>query len=122
MSKAQKKFAVRSKVWIEDAQGNVVFGMGRYRMLVVIRETGSLNATAKALKMSYRAVWMRIRTSEERLGKRLVEPDGNGSRLTPFAEQLMARFEQLKAEVNRQSDTFFENLFAGAIHDAGPSA
>jgi molybdate transport system regulatory protein len=108
-------FAIRSKIWIEDADGNVVFGMGRYRMLAAIRDTGSLNATAKALKMSYRAVWMRIRTSEERLGKTLVETQGNGSRLTPFAERLMKQFDKLHAQVNHQSDDFFADLMSDSL-------
>jgi molybdate transport system regulatory protein len=108
-------FAVRSKIWIEDADGNVVFGMGRYRMLAAIRETGSLNATAKVLKMSYRSVWMRIRMSEERLGRPLVETQGNGSRLTPFAERLMGQFDKLHAQVNHQSDDFFEALMSDSL-------
>lgn len=115
MSQEQKRFAVRSKVWIEDGDGNVVFGSGRYRMLATIRETGSLNATAKALKMSYRAVWMRIRMSEERLGRPLVETQGNGSRLTPFAERLMRQFDKLQTRVNHQSDDFFEDLMSDSL-------
>jgi len=115
MSARPTPFAIRSKVWIEDADGNVVFGMGRYRMLAAIRATGSLNASAKALKMSYRAVWMRIRMSEERLGKTLVETQGNGSRLTPFAERLMGQFDKLQAQVNHQSDDFFADLMSDSL-------
>ena len=109
MSKEQNAFTIRSKVWIEDGQGEVVFGLGRYRMLNTIQQTGSLNAAAKELKMSYRAVWMRIRTSEQRLGKTLVERNGNGSRLTPFACRLMTQFEQLQTQVNDDSDAHFES-------------
>jgi molybdate transport system regulatory protein len=76
-------------------------------MLETIRRTGSLNAAAKELRMSYRAVWMRIRTSEQRLGKSLVEREGNGSRLTPFAQQLMTQFRQLQDRVNKDSDAYF---------------
>ena len=108
-------FAIRSKVWIEDADGNVVFGRGRYRMLAAIRRTGSLNAAAKELKMSYRAGWMRIRMSEERLGKTLVETQGNGSRLTPFAERVMGQFDKLQTQVNHQSDDFFEALMCDSL-------
>ena len=105
-------FGIRSKVWIEDGEGHVVFGLGRYRMLDTIQKTGSLNAAAKELKMSYRAVWMRIRMSEERLGKALVERDGNGSRLTPFAQQLMTQFQQLQNRVNKDSDAHFAHTMA----------
>ncbi|MEE4112227.1 MAG: ModE family transcriptional regulator, partial [Desulfobacteraceae bacterium] len=54
-------YHIRSKLWIEDAQGNVVFGLGRYRILDAIDRLGSLQAAAKDLRMSYRAVWCRIK-------------------------------------------------------------
>ncbi|MEE4263003.1 MAG: LysR family transcriptional regulator [Desulfobacteraceae bacterium] len=40
-----------------------------------------MQAAATQLQMSYRAVWMRIRTSEERIGKPLVVRKGKGSRI-----------------------------------------
>lgn len=115
----EARFRMRSKIWIEDEVGKVVFGLGRYRMLDLVRRTGSLNAAAKALKMSYRAVWMRIRKSEERLGRPLVMRDGNGSRLTPFGESLMDGFDRLHARVIAESDRFFEGLMADRLPE-GP--
>lgn len=82
-------YLIRTKVWIQDPDGKVVFGLGRYRILQAVQDTDSLQAAAKELKMSYRAVWMRIRASEKRTGRELVVRDGKGSRLTPFAENLM---------------------------------
>lgn len=115
MPKHHNAFSVRSKVWIEDDKGEVVFGLGRYRMLDTIEQTGSLNAAAKRLRMSYRAMWMRIRSSEQRLGKTLVERDGNGSRLTPFARQLMIQFKKLHTQVNSDSDARFESTMFGSL-------
>ncbi len=63
----------------------MVFGLERYRMLILIRGLGSMHAAATQLKMSYRAVWMRLRKSEERIGKKLVVREGKGATLTPFA-------------------------------------
>lgn len=105
-------FAVRSKIWIEDMEGNVVFGLGRYRILEMIRRLGSMNAAAKELQMSYRAVWMRIRSSEERIGKQLVIREGKGSRLTPFAEKLMKQFKRLHTIVEAESDDVYESLMS----------
>ena len=69
----QKLFYIRSKVWMEDEEGNVVFGLGRLRILEAIQRLGSINAAAKELKMGYRAIWGRItaseRSEERRLGK-----------------------------------------------------
>lgn len=109
-SQARKRFVIRSKIWIEDTQGNVVFGLGRYRILQMIRRSGSMHAAAKELQMSYRAVWMRIRVSEERMGKPLVVRKGKGSMLTPFAEKLLKQFKRLRTIVEEESDDVYESL------------
>jgi molybdate transport system regulatory protein len=103
-------FVIRSKIWIEDLEGNVVFGLGRFRILEMIRHLGSMQATARQMQMSYRAVWMRIRASEERIGKPLVVREGKGSTLTPFAENLMKQFKRLHAIVEAESDDVYKSL------------
>jgi molybdate transport system regulatory protein len=103
-------FSVRSKIWIEDDRGKVIFGLGRYRILDAVRRTGSMHAAAKELHMSYRAVWMRIRNSEKRIGKPLSVREGRGSRLTPFAENLMKRYRRLLSVVQVETDEAYESL------------
>jgi molybdate transport system regulatory protein len=110
--KEKAVFAIRSKIWIEDMEGNVVFGLGRYRILDMIGRLGSMHAAAIRLHMSYRAVWMRIRTSEERIGKPLVVREGKGSRLTAFAENLMKQFKRLHAIVEAESDDVYNSLMS----------
>jgi molybdate transport system regulatory protein len=78
MSADKPQFVVRNKIWIEDGRGHVVFGLGRYRMLEAIQQTGSLQAAAAQMKMSYKALWLRVRASEERMGRSLVVPRGAG--------------------------------------------
>jgi len=60
-------YTIHSKIWIEDEDGHVVFGEGRYRILEAVDRLQSLQAAAGELKMSYRALWGRIKASEERL-------------------------------------------------------
>ncbi len=103
-------FAVRSKIWIEDARGKVIFGLGRYRILDAIRRTGSMQAAAKELHMSYRAVWMRVRSSEKRIGKDLIVREGKGSRLTPFAENMMKQYRRLQSVVQKETDEVYASL------------
>lgn len=112
---AEEQFVIRSKIWIEDAAGKVVFGLGRYRMLEAIERHGSLQTAARELKMSYRALWGRIKASEERMGKTLVKRQGRGSQLTPFARQLMDRFRQLQNQVRQESDQVFTDLMAESL-------
>ena len=113
------EFTIRSKIWIEDHQGQVVFGLGRYRILDSVRRKGSLQGAAKELKMSYRAVWCRIRASEERMGRALVIRRGRGSGLTPFAEQLMKQFRRLRRIVESESDEVYDGLMADELKPEG---
>jgi len=103
-------YSVRSKIWIEDSNGKVIFGLGRYRILDAISRLGSMQAAAKELHMSYRAVWMRVRSSEKRMGKELIVRDGKGSRLTPFAENLMKQYRRLQSVVQTETDEVYDSL------------
>ena len=87
------KLVVKSKIWIEDAAGDLVFGSGRLRLLMAVAEYGSLLAAAKAMGMGYRAAWGKIKATEERLGKSLLDrriggSSGGGSDLTPFGKSV----------------------------------
>jgi len=115
MEDKDKPFHLRSKIWIEDGNGAMVFGLGRYRILDAVDRLGSLQAAARELKMSYRAVWCRVHVSEERLGKALVTRDGKGSRLTVFARDLMKQFRRLQAIVETESDEVYRSLVADQL-------
>ena len=107
-----ENFTVKSKIWIEDKQGRVVFGRGRLLILEAIDRLGSLQAAAKDLHMSYRAVWCRIRESEKRFGKALVVRDGRGSRLTTRAQGLVRQFKKAQAMVEKEADEIYEGLLS----------
>jgi len=116
MSDTSKTFHIRSKIWIEDNEGNVIFGLGRLKMLETIQRLGSIQSAAKELKMSYRAIWGRIRATEDRLGEKLLVRNiggssGGGSELTLFAKMLMKQFRQLHKCVEYQSDELFDKSF-----------
>jgi molybdate transport system regulatory protein len=110
MSGKKPEFVIRNKIWIEDMKGNVVFGLGRYLILDAIRRTGSLQAAADEMKMSYKALWLRVRASEERMGRKLVVREGRGSRLTAFADDLMKQFNRLQLIVLQESDDVYKKL------------
>ena len=108
-------YHIRSKLWIEDAEGNVVFGLGRYRILDAIDRLGSLQAAAKDLHMSYRAVWCRIKASEERLGQSLVAREGRGSCLTPLAVKLMKQYRRIQTVMEKESDDIYDDLMSSHL-------
>lgn len=110
-----KNVSIRSKIWLSDDQGKAVFGLGRLKMLEAVERKGSIHAAAKELGMSYRAIWGRIKATEERLGEPLLHRNiggrsGGGSELTDFARQLMQRFKKLHKLVAEASDHLFKEL------------
>lgn len=117
MEEKPTSICIRSKIWIDDGTGEVLFGLGRVRILEAIQRTGSIHAAATELGMSYRAVWGRIRASEERLGRKLLVRNiggkkGGGSSLTPFAEELVADFRDIHRRIMAHSDALFDQEMA----------
>ena len=110
MNDRKNLYIVRSKVWIEDRSGKVAFGLGRFRILEAIDRLGSMNSAARELSMSYRSVWCRIRESEDRIGRKLVERKGKGSVLTSFARGLMKRFTAVNIKFQEEADKMFGDL------------
>ncbi len=113
-------FKVRSKVWIEDSAGHVIFGFGRYKMLDAVERLGSLQAAAKELEMSYRAIWCRIKASEERMGRPLLVRNSRGSDLTPQAKSLMKQFLRLQRLVENESDEIYNDFMAPKLEYKEP--
>lgn len=104
-------FRVRSKIWIENEEGKLVIGTGRLRILEAIREVGSMNKAAHMLNQPFRAVWGKIRATEERCGFTLVERTSGGSRLTKRGAQLLDSYIQLRDGCEEFCDTRFRELF-----------
>ena len=118
----KNKLVVKSKIWIEDEKGDMVFGTGRLDLLVAVAEHGSLLAAANQLHMSYRAAWGKIKATENRLGqpllvRRIGGNKGGGSDLTPLGKKIINRFQHLKTLCLKTSDTLFEDLFIGDFSD-----
>ena len=116
---------IKSKYWLEDDSGEVVFGEGRRKMLELIDELGSMQATAKSLNMSYRGVWARIKATEERLGIKLVETSvgrgkDRGSKLTDEAKKLLHDYKMLNLKGVAHADKMFDAIFRGEDLDAVP--
>ncbi|MDQ7833885.1 MAG: LysR family transcriptional regulator [Humidesulfovibrio sp.] len=99
-SKRPGKPMLRVHLWLESEDG-MLFGMGRAQLLEMVALLGSLNQAAKALGMSYRAAWGRIKRTEEALGEKLlVQASGRkGYELTPLASDLVREFAAWHSEV-----------------------
>ncbi|MBB3594659.1 molybdate transport system regulatory protein [Rhizobium sp. BK529] len=79
-------------------------GHGKMELLEHIRETGSISAAGRAMDMSYRRAWMLVADMNRMFRAPVVESQrggqkGGGAALTPFGEELLARFREMEKTV-----------------------
>ena len=106
------KVYLKSRQWLVDDQGKMIMGEGRQRIFELIQQTGSINQTAKLMKMSYRGVWGKIRATEEHLNKRIVVTERrHGSRLSDDGKKLLKDYARLKSECLKSDEEVFKAIF-----------
>ncbi len=107
---------IDGRFWLTK-EGQSFLGAGRIELLERIDATGSINAAAKEMKMSYKAAWERINGMNALADEPLIErttggKGGGGTKLTPYARELIATFHRFN-ELHRQ----FIDRFAEAGDD-----
>ncbi|MBK8432308.1 MAG: LysR family transcriptional regulator [Chloroflexi bacterium] len=101
--------------WLER-EGEVALSLWRIRLLEAIGRTGSISAGAAEMDVPYRIAWQKIHEMETRLGRQLVQTRtggraGGGASLTPLAEGVIGRFNQLSQELDDLLQTRYSALF-----------
>ncbi|MEX0998046.1 MAG: LysR family transcriptional regulator [Flavobacteriaceae bacterium] len=108
-----KNYQVKGRIWLETEQGHQL-GPGRQKLLLAIKELGSITEAAKKMKMSYRHAWEIIKELNNASNLQIVEKNtggsgGGGSKLTAEGEALLKQyklcqlaFEEFKSELNKR--------------------
>lgn len=105
-------FRLKSRQWIVDENDKIIIGEGRKEILENIEKTGSINQTAKLMKMSYKGVWSKIKATECSMNLKLVETDKKrGSQLTKAGKDLLKKYENLKKRCLKADDRIFRAIF-----------
>lgn len=109
---------VRAKFWLEAEGGGYLLGPGALHLLVAVEETGSLKAGARAVGLSYRGAWERLKKAEQGLGFALLVrhsggEGGGGSRLSPQAGELVQRYLQFLQTAEADVERRFLEAFEG---------
>ena len=90
-------------------------GPGKARLLELVKETGSISAAARGMKMSYRRAWLLIEEANGLFGLPMVETSaggagGGGATLTSFGEEVVTAYRAIEEEaagaVTRRLDKF----------------
>lgn len=99
-------------IWLTNDDGERIFGLGPYKLLLLIDKHGSLNKAAKEINISYtKARDILIRAEQELhltlLVKEIGGPSGGGSKLTREARDVIEKYEAYR----RQSQLAIEKIF-----------
>ena len=107
-------YQYKYKIWLE--KDGKIFGEGPYRLLKGIQDSGSLNTSAKAMKMSYSQAYKLIKNIEKRLGFSLIISQtggsgGGGSVLTKEALELMEKYRAFEKDCREAIHATFDKYF-----------
>jgi molybdate transport system regulatory protein len=107
-----EKLQLRSNQWIVDDHDNIIIGKGRMEILENIEKTGSINQAAKIMKMSYKAVWSKIKATEKHLNTSIVHADRKaGTCLSKDGKELLEKYRLLKRKCMAADDEIFGSIF-----------
>lgn len=96
---------IDGRFWL-NKNGESFLGNGRIELLEKIDRVGSMHAAAKEMKMSYKAAWDRLNSMNELADEPLINrtvggKGGGGTKLTPYARELIKTYKRL-SELHRQ--------------------
>jgi len=87
------------KIWLADRDGTGILGDGKWKMLKLIADKGSLKAACDELGYTYRRTWGNIKKIEDFFGFPLLEKhrggaDGGSMTLTEEGKLLVRAFDK----------------------------
>jgi molybdate transport system regulatory protein len=97
---------IRVRIWLEDENGEMVFGSGRSTLIENINEHGSLKKAAQKMRISYRAAWGKLKGTETILGRKLVDKstaNKEGYRLTEYGKRLNDLYKEWFSRVEKDA-------------------
>jgi len=82
-------------------QGGNPLGPGKIQLLAAIRDTGSISAAARSMRMSYRSAWILVDSMNGLFRQPVVTTKhggrgGGAATVTPFGRKLIARYEAME--------------------------
>ena len=114
--KKRSRLYLKTKSWIENENGELLFGKGKTEVLELIQSEGSIAKAAEKLGMNYKKAWTHVKILQKNLDDVLVEShkgggDNAGSVLTPRANEFIDSYKKLQEEIEAYANERFKELF-----------
>lgn len=98
---ASEDFEVKARFWVDAGEDSFI-GEGRIRLLLKIKEKGSLTKAAAEMQMSYKKAWLSVRKMNKFSPRPLVVLSRGGVKggeasLTSYAESLIENYEEMSS-------------------------
>src|SRR5512133_27049 len=109
------KIRLNYKIWLSDQAGNGILGDGKWKILKLIEEKGSLKAACEEMGYTYRRTWGNLQKIEKMLGFPLLEKHRGGSEkgsthLTPEGKRLVDAFDAFHNSTDASIEQGFREL------------
>ena len=117
-NKRLSNISLHYKIWMSDKDDNGILGDGKWQILKLIDEKGSMKAACDELGYTYRRTWGNLKKIEDFFGFPLLEKqrggsDGGRTLLTPEGKKLVKAFDHFHSSV----DSVISQGFANFIQD-----
>jgi len=114
--KKRSRLYLKTKSWIENEEGELLFGKGKTEILELIEQEGSIAKAAEKLGMNYKKAWTHVKILQKNLDDVLVESqkgggEQGGSKLTPKADEFISSYKQLQQDIEDYANERFKELF-----------
>ncbi|MEI6436983.1 MAG: ModE family transcriptional regulator [Bacteroidota bacterium] len=103
------------KIWMSDEKETGILGDGKWKMLKLIEEKGSIKAACDELGYTYRRTWGNLKKIEKFFGFLLLEKhrggsDGGRTELSEEGKRLVRAFDAFHNTVDAHIQIGFENF------------
>ena len=115
-STREKALPVAAKVKLTLCTQDRFFSPGVCELLERIRETGSIQAAAARMELSYTKAWKILNRAEQEMGTSLITRvsggrNGGSSTLTPAGEEAVKEFREMEGKLAAYADELLERTW-----------
>lgn len=114
--KKRPRLCVKTKTWIENHEGELLFGKGKTEILELIESEGSISKASEKIGMNYKKAWTHIKILQKNIDDAMVQTkqgggEDAGTTLTPTAKEFMENYRKLQADIENYANERFKELF-----------